>query len=228
MMYLSRIRFTPEGIRAQCRSGVVANPFREHQMIWNLFENTPDQRRDFLYRREDQPGKPPFYYLLSARRPEARNDLLMVETKVFEPSLEAGDRLRFELRANAVITRKAGDNSKRRIRRDIIEARVDQYKVRYPEPADRPPSSVIHQEAAEEWMQRQGEQHGFEVSELLVAHHRYHKVRKPGDDNLRQFTSIDVFGSLTVTDAERFAEQLMKGFGRAKAFGCGLMLVRRA
>ncbi|BAO44421.1 type I-E CRISPR-associated protein Cas6/Cse3/CasE [Thiolapillus brandeum] len=228
MMYLSRIRFTPEGIRAQCRKGVVANPFREHQMIWDLFDNPPDQTRDFLYRREDRPGKPPFYYLLSARQPKAGNSYLTVETKSFEPHLQAGDQLRFELRANAVITRKAGDNSKRRLRRDIIEAKVDEYKARCPDPADRPPPSVIHQEAAEEWMQRQGEQHGFEVSELLVANHSHHKVRKPGDDNLRQFTSIDVFGTLTVTDTDRFMEQMMKGMGRAKAFGCGLMLVRRA
>lgn len=211
-MYLSRIRFTAEGIRAQCRSGIIANPFREHQMIWNLFDNLPDQTRDFLYRREDKPGKAPFYYLLSARKPKAESGQLSVETRRFEPSLRAGDRLQFELRANAVITRKAGDNSKRRIRRDVIEAKVDEYKARYPDPADRPPPSVMHQEAVEEWMKRQGEQHGFDVSELLVANHAYRKVRKPGDDNLRQFASIDVFGSLTVTDAERFMKQLVKGF----------------
>jgi CRISPR system Cascade subunit CasE len=227
-MYLSRIRFTAEGIRAQCRSGIIANPFREHQMIWNLFDNLPDQTRDFLYRREDKSGKAPFYYLLSARVPETRNTYLTIETKIFEPRLQANDRLQFQLRANAVITRKAGDNSKRRIRRDIIEAKVDEYKARYPDPADRPPPSVMHQEAVEEWMKRQGEEHGFDVSELLVVNHSYHKVRKPGDDSLRQFTSIDVLGSLTVTDGERFMKQLVKGFGRSKAFGCGLMLVRRA
>ncbi|MGV6859129.1 MAG: type I-E CRISPR-associated protein Cas6/Cse3/CasE [bacterium] len=226
-MFLSRVRFTPEGIRGQCRSGVIANPFREHQMIWDLFDNSPDQTRDFLYRREDQPGKPPFYYLLSTRQPEAGNDLVMVETKAFEPHLQAGSFLQFQLRVNAVITRKTDNNSRQRIRRDIIEAKVDEYKTRYPDPADRPPPSVIHQEAATDWMQRQANQHGFDVSELLVAKHSYHKVRKPGDDNLRQFASIDLFGSLAVTDVEPFTKRLMNGFGRAKAFGCGLMLIRR-
>ncbi len=226
-MYLSRIRFTPEGVRAQCRNGMIANPFREHQMIWNLFKNSPDQTRDFLYRREDQPGKPPFYYLLSARRPEARNDLLTVETKAFEPRWQTGDRLRFELRANAVITRKASDNSKRRIRRDIIEAKLDEYKTRYPDSADRPPPPIIHQEASDGWMRRQGEQYGFDIAELLVANHCFHKVKKPGDKNLRCFTSIDLFGTLQIREPKTFTEQLAKGFGRAKAFGCGLMLVRR-
>ncbi|HGG60945.1 MAG TPA: type I-E CRISPR-associated protein Cas6/Cse3/CasE, partial [Gammaproteobacteria bacterium] len=160
MMYLSRVSFTPEGIRAQCRSGLIANLYREHQMIWNLFDNAPDQQRDFLYRREDRPGQPPFYYLLSAREPNAANGSLLVASKPFEPRLQPGNRLRFELRANAVVTRKPDNNSKRRIRRDIIEARLDEYKEKYPNPSDRPPPAIVHQEAAEAWLQRQGEQHG--------------------------------------------------------------------
>ncbi|HGG60410.1 MAG TPA: type I-E CRISPR-associated protein Cas6/Cse3/CasE, partial [Gammaproteobacteria bacterium] len=160
MRYLSRVSFTRQGIRAQCRAGTIASPFREHQMIWDLFDNAPDQQRDFLYRREDRPSQPPFYYLLSAREAMTGDALLQVETKSFEPCLQPGDRLRFELRANAVVTRKPDDGSKRRIRRDIIEARLDEYKEKYPNPSDRPPPAIVHQEAAEAWLQRQGEQHG--------------------------------------------------------------------
>ncbi len=227
-MYLSRVHFTPQGVRSQCRSGRVASLFREHQMIWNLFDNNADQQRDFLYRREDQPGQPPFYYLLSARKPLVQDDRMVIETKVFSPQLAAGDRLQFQLRANAVITRKAEDNSKRRIRRDIIEARVDHYKAMYSEPADWPQPSVIHQEAVEAWLQGQGERHGFSMQDLLVSNHRFHKVNKPGDQNRRQFTSIDLTGQLRVKEPDHFVEQMCKGFGRSKAFGCGLMLVRRA
>ena len=35
-------------------------------------------------------------------------------------------------------------------------------------------------------------------------------------------------GALEVTDDERFLARVLAGFGRAKAFGCGLMLLRRA
>ena len=227
-MYLSRIRFTWEGIRSQCRWGVTANLFREHQMIWNLFDNAPDQQRDFLYRCEDRPSEPPFYYLLSARRPLDGNDNLTVETKPFEPRLQQYDRLQFQLRVNAVVTRKADDHGKRRIRRDIIEAAIDEYRKSDPSGESWPPPAVIHHEAATKWLQRQGEKHGFQPGDCLISNHRFHKVRKPGDTNKRQFTSLDIQGSLVVTEPEAFLTMLQQGLGRSKAFGCGLMLVRRA
>jgi CRISPR system Cascade subunit CasE len=39
---------------------------------------------------------------------------------------------------------------------------------------------------------------------------------------------LDLRGILTVDDPTRFIERLAQGFGRARAFGCGLMLIRRA
>lgn len=41
------------------------------------------------------------------------------------------------------------------------------------------------------------------------------------------FTTFDLEGEIVVEDPARFLGQLPKGFGRAKAFGCGLMLIRR-
>jgi CRISPR system Cascade subunit CasE len=38
---------------------------------------------------------------------------------------------------------------------------------------------------------------------------------------------LDLSGALTVTDPTLFLEKLSGGFGRAKAFGLGLMLIRR-
>ena len=42
------------------------------------------------------------------------------------------------------------------------------------------------------------------------------------------FGVLDLRGRLTVRSPEVFVEALLAGFGRAKAYGCGLMLVRRA
>jgi CRISPR system Cascade subunit CasE len=39
---------------------------------------------------------------------------------------------------------------------------------------------------------------------------------------------LDFEGVLEVTDPVRFLAALANGFGRARAFGCGLMLIRRA
>lgn len=41
------------------------------------------------------------------------------------------------------------------------------------------------------------------------------------------FSSLDYEGVLTVTDPERFVQTLNSGIGKARAFGCGLMLIRR-
>lgn len=37
---------------------------------------------------------------------------------------------------------------------------------------------------------------------------------------------LDFDGVIDVVDPERFREAIGEGFGRAKAFGCGLMLLR--
>jgi CRISPR system Cascade subunit CasE len=39
---------------------------------------------------------------------------------------------------------------------------------------------------------------------------------------------LEMTGRLEVNEPEAFLSHLSQGFGRAKAFGCGLMLIRRA
>lgn len=43
-----------------------------------------------------------------------------------------------------------------------------------------------------------------------------------------QFSSVDYEGLVEVTDPGKLRSALVEGIGRAKAFGCGLLLVRRA
>lgn len=226
-MYLSKVTLADPQAWCKRRRKIRDALFGEHQMIWELFDNTPNQQRDFIYRREDGPGELPFYYVLSRRQPQYAGADLIYQSKEFSPLLKVGDRLQFSLRANAVITRKVDDHSNKRVRRDIIEAKVDEYKKQFPHPEDRPPPSIIHQEAAQDWLDRQGDVHGFSVDEFWVWNHRFHKVRKPGDPNIRRFASLDIRGQLTIADPEKTGEALRNGLGRSKAFGCGLLLVRR-
>ena len=46
------------------------------------------------------------------------------------------------------------------------------------------------------------------------------------DHNIR-FSAVDFSGELLVTNPELFQPALCNGLGHAKAFGCGLLLVRR-
>jgi len=201
--------------------------YAEHQMIWDMFANTPDQSRDFLYRREDQPGKLPFYYVLSARQPISESHDFCIQTKAFTPVLKSGDQLSFLLRVNAVVTRKINDHSKKRHRRDIIEAKVDEYKEKIPDKDSRPAPAIIQHEAAQQWLQARQEKHGFTADEFFVSNHQFHRLKKPGDNNIRHFTSLDLQGRIQVSDPEQLTAALYRGLGRSKAFGCGLLLVRR-
>jgi len=46
--------------------------------------------------------------------------------------------------------------------------------------------------------------------------------------NRISFGSMDCSGQLNVADADQFESALMIGIGPAKAFGCGLLLIRPA
>ena len=63
--------------------------------------------------------------------------------------------------------------------------------------------------------------------DVLPNVHSYtqHKSKKK-NGNFIQFSSVDLEGIITVTEPEKFLQQYFKGFGRAKALGCGLMLIR--
>ena len=89
------------------------------------------------------------------------------------------------------------------------------------------------------WLERQGAAHGF----ALAAEPRidgYETVRLPRPKTtsmpvrsgrrvpLLQFGQLDFDGVLTVHEPERFLTAVAVGLGRARAFGCGLMLIRRA
>ena len=45
--------------------------------------------------------------------------------------------------------------------------------------------------------------------------------------NKIRYSTLDYRGILTVTEVVGFEKVLMEGIGKAKAFGCGLMLIRR-
>ena len=91
---------------------------RSHRLLWAVFSDSPDRERDFLWR-EENPGH---FLVLSARAPLDPHDLFEIETKPFEPNLAKGDRLRFVLRANAVITLRA--EGMRGKRTDIVMHRL--------------------------------------------------------------------------------------------------------
>ena len=92
---------------------------------------------------------------------------------------------------------------------------------------------AVVDDALEKWIIKQGEMHGFSIAKdndkqfkLQNSTYRWHSV-KADKGKKSGFSSVDFLGDLEITDVGKFTDVLFGGIGRAKAFGCGLMLVRR-
>lgn len=79
--------------------------------------------------------------------------------------------------------------------------------------------------AVQDWLAQQGAQHGFDLAALTLK--GYQPVRLPRAGRAATIGVFDVAGVLTVRAPEDFLLKLTQGLGRSKAFGCGLMLIRR-
>ena len=85
----------------------------------------------------------------------------------------------------------------------------------------------------ETWLTERGKTHGFAVvrddkRKLLMFQaegYRWHALPKKGRS--AGFSSVDFEGEIEVSNPNLLVESLFTGIGPAKAFGCGLMLIRR-
>jgi CRISPR system Cascade subunit CasE len=221
--YLSRVRLRRDASLAALANVLVPPDADErgqasHRLVWSLFADGADRTRDFLWR-EEKPGQ---FMTLSARAPEDPHKLFEVQTKPFAPLLSPGDRLGFMLRVNPTVSR-CSEPRKRGKRHDLV---MD--LLRHVPPGERAEARPeLVSDAAHGWLARQGEANGFSGLDLAVG--GYDRVEIPRDNASAAVLGVlDVFGVLEVTEPARFLDKLQKGFGRARAFGCGLMLIRRA
>lgn len=76
-----------------------------------------------------------------------------------------------------------------------------------------------------EWLQRQGEKHGFQVQDdqFDVVANEWKQFKHRHEEITLLSTTFE--GYLTVTDPQLFCEALTKGIGRGKAYGMGLLTV---
>ena len=190
-----------------------------HRLLWGLFGDGPDRRRDFLWR-QDGPRR---FYVLSHRRP-VPSGLLECDSRPFAPDLAAGDRLTFLLRANATKSLSPRKATARGQRIDLVMNAL---------PPSGPERTASRQDIAArvgaEWLERQGTAAGFSLLSEAFALRDYSARRIPreGAGPVR-LGVLDMEGILEITDPDAFLERLARGFGRGRAFGCGLMMIRRA
>ena len=192
-----------------------------HNLVWSLFADGPERIRDFLWRESAQA----VYYILSSRPPVDRHALFdLAEPKEFAPVLAAGDRLRFSLRANPVVRRLVG-GKKHATKHDVV---FDALRKQATENRASHRHAVI-QEQGFGWIARQGKKSGFAVEqrEISIEGYAQHRIGRAASKQM-MFSTLDFEGILTVEDPSRLLPAILHGFGAAKAYGCGLMLIRRA
>jgi len=196
-----------------------------HRLVWTAFADDPDRRRDFLWR-HDANG---VFFVLSEREPERSPFFEDICCKPFQPVLRAGDDLDFVVRVNAtrstpVDSKDVGHNGKpKRRRHDLVMHAIYQKDNRK---EHRMPAARA---VASSWLTTQGEAKGFvpyrvNVQDYSVMALPHHFGRRKGQP---QFGILELSGRLEVKEPEAFIGALRSGFGRAKAFGCGLMLIKR-
>lgn len=220
-----------------------------HHLVWSLFAGAADATRDFLFRETTRPGGRPTFLILSARAPSTDARLFEVETQPFTPALAPGDRLAFELHANPTVQ---AEHPKTGVkgRHDVMTMAV----MRLPEHASKSDKARAIDAAARRWLGRQALASGFRIVErfdpdsdagedappgferapcdveeepVALAVTGFQSAAVPGKRVAGRLGLIDYAGVLSVSDPAMFLAGVAKGFGRAKAYGCGLMLIRR-
>ena len=196
---------------------------RGHKLVWTLFARGEETKRTFLWR-EVETGS---YIILSQDEPRDETRLWRIASKRFEPELSPGDKLTFSLRANPAIAVSA-EPGRRGKRADAVMHAKRPAKER--EAAGLPAlDTACREQAALGWLYKREGRLGvvFARGHCSAADYRVVSAGHGSNGGEISFASADFQGILEVRDPALFADALAKGIGKAKAYGCGLMLIRR-
>ncbi|XBS71400.1 type I-E CRISPR-associated protein Cas6/Cse3/CasE [Acerihabitans sp. KWT182] len=178
--------------------------YQLHRALWQLFPNRPEEQRDFLFRVEDkQPGRGASVLLQSMHAPAGGDMAHVVASKIYQPAIAVGAKLRFKLRANPVKTIK--DERKR------VNAKGEIKRCRVP---------LITEDAQLQWLARKLAG-GAELNAAMVIPDSalyFHK-----NDISGKIQPVTFEGLMTVKHSEIFIKLLSQGVGPGKALGCGLL-----
>lgn len=254
--YFSRIRLKSETPDLMTLARLATKDhYQEHRLVWSFFPDEPEAKRDFIYRREAKALSTEendlarlTYYMVSRRPPQPNSAIWEVETRDYAPQLVVGDCLEFSLRANPVSRSKkprteAGEaeyrkrreasgkamprDSRRRKRDDLMKMTVQHLQETFgPTWKEHYDRVELANEAGRCWLETQGQRLGFDIEDASVASYSYDSFT-PRKGETVEIGRMDFTGNLRVAQPEAFSKALFEGIGPAKAFGCGLLLVRR-
>lgn len=223
-MYLHKISIDREALNKDRKT--YQDVYSLHEKIWALVSRNENQKRDFLYRVEyDAYQNIKHIYLLVPNQISSQKNIKIAVSPKYQPKLETGECLYFKLRANPIIKRK--ENGKAKEYGIIMDAKY-QFKKNGQNYQEQFSLDELIHDVGMKWLIRKGEQHGFLVKqfEVRINNDCEYSVKPPGK---KVFTlrTLDFEGKLKIVDADRFKKSLFNGIGSAKAFGCGMMMIKR-
>jgi len=202
--------------RAEIPWTAARDPYQHHRVLWRLFPDEPREprqgeaqpRQGFLFRVEDnRPGRPARMLVQSRRHPIPAAGVTLIATREIQPQPCAGQRLAFLLTANPVKT--------------IKDAQAEQKPGKARDTCRVPLIKEVEQHA---WLARKLEKAAAIEAVTLLPHQPLFFRRGSSAGKL---STLSFEGVLCVQDPKLLVTLLENGIGPAKAFGCGLLLVRR-
>ena len=180
-------------------------------------------------------------FLFRKRAPKVFSEAWQVQSRIYDPQLEVGQRLTFELRANPVVSKKNAAGKPQRhdvvmqAKKQLLAEHGLSKEAKWADWKDENSKPLLYelvQKHCAVWLASVAARNGFEIARtaddtqnLQVDSYEQNKASK-SDQDIR-FSAVDFSGELQVTNPVLFQQALFNGIGPAKAFGCGLMLVRR-
>lgn len=191
-----------------------------HRLLWSLFSSTSEgaRERDFIYRRIDDRN----YLIVSSRPPADAHALWNLGPKPYEPEPQAGEGYHFILRANPAMA------ISREGRKPSLRVDAVMHAKRAARAEQKPWGREEEEVAALAWLFARQVAIGVTLDQQrcrITAYEQHRIPRKQGEP--ARFSTVDYEGRLNVEDPARFKRALFGGIGKARAFGCGLMLIRR-
>lgn len=181
-----------------------------HRFLWKIFSDGPERTRDFLFHSSRKEGQVECL-VVSARQPVNSIPDVTIETKPYSPILREGQIFEFTLEVNPVVR-----STKDKKKHDVVM----HWKKSKKEGADSPQPAVM------EWLLKRQELWGCTIQESSILVDAYEQVQINKGQKRVSFSLCRIRGYLKIDDAEAFKKILFSGIGSAKAFGCGLMLIR--
>ena len=215
-MYLSQIRLaTGSGGRGSLAAllSAQAGSYDAHRLVWSLFGDASARERDFLFRVDRRPEGVTIH-TLSHRLPADETGLFEVETKAVDLKFTVGQKLDFLLLANPIRTRNGQ-------RHDVVLDRIKALRVE----GASPDTMEVAQTEGAAWITRQGASAGFDVMSSTVRNYGQRQFAKPRGPRVK-LAVMELSGQIQINDPHVFRDAVLRGFGKGKAYGCGLMLLR--